>query len=314
MEWSERIGRRIRLRDLHFLLAVVQFKSMAKAAQHLAVSKPVISKVIADLERVLGVRLLDRNRHGAEPTIYGAALLKRGTAVFEELREGVKDIEFLVDPAAGEVRIGSSTILAASFVSAVVDRLSRRHPRIVFHLVPTQTDSLSRELNERNVDLLIAQKSSVAGIEGFDFELLYDDSNVVVAGRQNPWAQRRGIVLADLINESWVLPPPQRALGALYLEAFRAYRLDYPSATVFTTSPEARISLVSTGRFLSIVPTAALRFPTRRSDIKVLPVKLPIARIPFGIVTLKDRTVSPTARLFIEQAREVANPQANKKR
>jgi Bacterial regulatory helix-turn-helix protein, lysR family len=83
MEWSERIGRRIRLRDLHILLAVVQCKSMAKAAQHLAISKPVVSKVIADLEHVLGVRLLERDRHGAEPTIYGAALLKRGTTVFD---------------------------------------------------------------------------------------------------------------------------------------------------------------------------------------------------------------------------------------
>src|SRR5262250_3965092 len=125
MEWSERIGRRIRLRDLHILLAVVQCKSLAKAAEHLAISKPVISKVIANLEHALGVRLLDRDRHGAEPTIYGAALLKRGITVFDELRQGVKDIEFLVDPTAGDVRIGCNHILSTSFVPAVVERLSR---------------------------------------------------------------------------------------------------------------------------------------------------------------------------------------------
>src|SRR5262245_32664028 len=139
MEWSERIGRRIRLRDLHILLAVVQCKSMAKAAEHLAISKPVISKVIADLEHVLGVRLLERDRHGAEPTVYGAALLKRGTTVFDELREGVKDIDFLLDPTVGEVRIGCSAFLATSFVSAAVDRVSLRYPRIVLHVEPTNT-------------------------------------------------------------------------------------------------------------------------------------------------------------------------------
>ena len=138
MEWSERIGRRIRLRDLHILLAVVQCKSMAKAAEHLAISRPVISRAINDLEQVLGVRLLERDRHGAEPTIYGAALLKRGAAAFEELREGVKDVEFLTDPAAGDVRIGSSAPLATTFVSAVIDVLSRRYPRITFHLVTAQ--------------------------------------------------------------------------------------------------------------------------------------------------------------------------------
>jgi DNA-binding transcriptional LysR family regulator len=87
MAWSERIGRRIRLRDLHILIAVVQHKSMAKAAEHLAISKPVISKTIADLEHVMGVRLLERDRHGAEATPHGAALIKRGLAVFDELRD-----------------------------------------------------------------------------------------------------------------------------------------------------------------------------------------------------------------------------------
>src|SRR5262245_39847586 len=101
MEWSERIGRRIKLRDLHILLAVVQCKSMAKAAEHLAISKPVVSKSITDLERVLGVRLLERDRYGAEPTVYGSALLKRGTTIFDELRESVKDIEFLSDSKTG---------------------------------------------------------------------------------------------------------------------------------------------------------------------------------------------------------------------
>jgi len=117
----------------------VQCQSLAAAAEQLAISRPVVSKSIADLERVLGVRLLERDRHGAEPTIYGAALLKRGTTVFAELREGVKDIEFLTDPAAGEVRIGSNPFLAASFVSAVTDRLSRRYPRIVYHLMGRRT-------------------------------------------------------------------------------------------------------------------------------------------------------------------------------
>ena len=313
MEWSERIGRRIRLRDLHILLAVVQCKSMAKAAEHLAISKPVVSKVIADLEHVLGVRLLERDRHGAQPTIYGAALLKRGTTVFDELREGVKDIEFLTDPAAGEVRIGSNSFLAATFVSAVIKRLSQRYPRIVFHLVTAyETDTLHRELSERNVDLLVARRLGLFTDEKFGFENLYNDSYVVVAGVQNQWARRRRIALAELVNESWLLPPPERALGPVYLEAFRASGLDYPRAAVFTIDSRVRIGLLATGRFLTIVPTAVLRF-SKRPDIKVLPVELQYARVPIGIVTLKNRTLSPVAQLFIDCVREVARPLAKRK-
>ena len=155
------------------------------------------------------MRLLDRHRQGVEPTEYGRALLDCGVAVFDDLRQGVKNIEFLADPTAGEVRIGSTPFLAASFVSAVVDRLSRRYPRIVFHLVTAEAETLHRELSERNVDLLVARRFGPIADERLGFEFLFDDSFVVVAGAQNPWARRRRIELAELVNESWVLPPPE---------------------------------------------------------------------------------------------------------
>ena len=255
MEWSERIGRRIRLRDLHILLAVAQCKSMAKAAEHLAISKPAISKVVADLEHVLGVRLLERDRHGAEPTIYGAAVLKRSIAAFDELRESVKDIAFLVDPTAGQVRIGSMPLVCASFVSAVIDRLSQRYPRLGFALEVTDPDALNGELSGRNVDLLVVQTLGRVTDDTFSVEPLYDDLSVVVAGAQSPWARRRKIALRDLGGRVLGPAPPQRAFGPVYEAAFRAAGLDYPRATVFTISPDARIGLVATGRFLSILPS-----------------------------------------------------------
>src|SRR5215475_2086428 len=132
MQASDRIGRRIKLQDLHVFLAVVQAGSMGKAARQLNTSQPNISKSMADLEHALGVRLLDRHRQGIEPTESGRALLDCGVAVFDDLRQGVKNIEFLNDPTAGDVRIGSIAPLATSFVSAVIDRLSRRYPRIGF--------------------------------------------------------------------------------------------------------------------------------------------------------------------------------------
>src|SRR6266705_960909 len=93
MRWNDRIGRRIKLSDLHILLAVAQSGSMAKAANQLAVSHPVVSRSISDLEHVLGVPLLERSRRGVELTAYGRAMLNSGHASFDELRQGVKNIE-----------------------------------------------------------------------------------------------------------------------------------------------------------------------------------------------------------------------------
>jgi DNA-binding transcriptional LysR family regulator len=313
MQLSDRIGRRMKLQDLHILMTVVEAGSMGKAADRLNSTQPAISRSIAELEHALGVRLLDRHRQGIEPTEHGRALLNCGVAVFDDLRQGVKNIEFLSDPSTGEVRIGSTAFLAASFVSAVVDRLSRRYPRIMFRLVIEPTETLHRELSERKVDLLIVRRFGPIADEQLDFEFLFEDTFVVAAGAQSPWARRRRIDLADLVNEPWVLPPPESAIGLVAMEAFRMSGIDFPRVTVVAVPPDTRISLLATGRFLTIFPTSVLRFSTKRTEIKVLPVKLPVAPVPNGIVTLKNRTLSRVSQLFIEHTRDVAKLLARKK-
>jgi DNA-binding transcriptional LysR family regulator len=286
---------------------------MRKAAVRLNTTQPSISRSIAELEEAIGVRLLERNPQGVEPTAYGHVLLRGGVAMFDDLRQAVKSIEFLADPTVGEVRIGCNTIVAESFVSSVVDRLSRRYPRIVIHLVAAQTDVTHRILNERNVDLVIARRFGPFADEDLNYEFLFNDPLVVAAGAQSPWTRRRRIVLADLMKEPWVLPSPESAAGLLILKAFRAGDLDYPRATVVTASPEARLTLLASGRFLTIVPASPFRFSSTRSEIKVLPVELPFTRLPIGVMTLKNRTLSPATQLFINTAREVAKPLEKRK-
>src|SRR5262249_6615062 len=183
MDWSDRIGRRVRLRDLHILLAVVQRGSIAKAAQHLAISQPVVSRVIAELEHVLGVRLLDRDRHGAEPTIYGSALLKHGIAVFDELRQSVKEIEFLTDPTAGELRIGCTGAMGAGLLPVVIGLLHRRHPRLTFHVMQAGSVAvLYRELRERNVDLILGRILIPNVEDDLSVDTLFEDQYLLTAG------------------------------------------------------------------------------------------------------------------------------------
>lgn len=313
MQVGDRLARRMKLHDLRILMAVAQAGSMNKAAVFLNMTQSAVSRSVAELERTLGVRLLDRTARGVEPTEYGRAMLECGAAVFDDLRQGAKKIEFLTDPAAGEVRIGCHPTLAATFASAVVDEVARRYPRIVFHLVVADVETLHRALIERNVDLLITREFRPLADERLSFELLFDDPIVVVAGAQSPWVRRRRIALTELLNESWALPPPETAFGAAAMEAFRSCGLDYPRTTVVTIPADVRMSLLATGHFLTIFAASALKFSIRRPELKVLPVELPMARVPSGIVTLKNRTLSPVAQLFVEHAREVAKPMTKRK-
>src|SRR5258705_7292023 len=158
MDWSDRIGRRVRLRDLHIVLAVAESGSMAKASARLAISHPVVSKTISDLEHTVGVRLFDRKPHGVEITAYRRALLKCGTTVFDEMRQGLKQIEFLTDPDSGELRVGCPEIMMAGFLPAILEKFVRQYPRIRLHVVHANTAVLEfRELRGRNVELLIGR-------------------------------------------------------------------------------------------------------------------------------------------------------------
>jgi DNA-binding transcriptional LysR family regulator len=309
MQWDERIGRRLKLRDLHILLAVMEHGSMAKAASALAISQPAVSKAIADLEYTLGLRLLDRARHGMAPTAYGRALITRGLTVFDELRQAVEDLKFLADPTAGELRIGSSEAMAAGFLPAVIDRLSRQYPRVTSNVAQAVFAAMQyRELRERSIDLLLGRVFTPFKEEDLAVEILFDDQVAVVVGAQSPWARSRRIKLADLLDESWILPPADSVPGSLVVEIFRASGLDVPRAPLTTLSIHLCLRMLATGRYVTTLPRSILHFSGKDSSLKVLPIKLPAQPRPVGIVTLKNRTLSPVARLFIDCAREVTKP------
>src|SRR5439155_8866795 len=116
MDWSDRIGRRVKLRDLHILMAVADTGSMAKAAARLGISHPAVSKAISEIEGTLGVRLFDRGSQGAELTAYGEVLLRCGINVFDEMQQGLRSLEHLSDPHSGEVRLGCTDIILHSLV------------------------------------------------------------------------------------------------------------------------------------------------------------------------------------------------------
>src|SRR5262245_54492208 len=114
-------------------------------------------------------------------------------------------------------------------------------------------------------------------------------------------------------ERSLALASPGGAWGWAAMAAFRAAGLDYPRATLIADSPELRMNLAASGRFLTIVASSLLRSRTRRSELKVLPVELPMARVPVVIVTLKDRMLSPVAKLFIQHAHEAAKALTKRK-
>jgi DNA-binding transcriptional LysR family regulator len=308
VDWESRIGRRLRLRDLHIFFAVVQSGSMAKAAARLRVTQPAVSKAISDLEAALGVRLFDSSTQGVEPTMYGGALLKCGAAVFDELRQGIRNIEFLADPAAGELKIGCPESVAA-FLSSVIDSFSRQYPRVVLDVEDVNSPAAAPKLRDRTLDIVLGRLRALPNeqaLEDMNVETLLDDELVVAAGTGSRWARRRKIDLAELINERWILTAPDAWNQKHVAEAFQSLGLDLPQISVRTFSVHLRTNLLATGSFITVLPRSVLRLDANLHLLKILPIKLPGLHWPIAIVTLKKRTLSPVVEHFIKCARDVA--------
>ena len=316
-QWERHIGRHLRLRDLFVLLTVVESGSMSKAAAQLGVSTPSVSTLIAALEHELGTQLLDRTPKGVLPTLQGEALLARTRAAFDELRQGIQDLEFMSDPSAGEVRIGCPESISA-FLVFVIERLTRDYPRMRFHVQHVHwPPSDFPELRDRRVDVVLARLASPPTGdrlgEDLDAGVLFDDPFVVVVGSGNKLARRRKVDLAELADEAWIVTPRDVLAGRFVSDAFEARGMTTPTPRIETSSIHLRNNLAARDRFLAVLPRSVLRLSAQRYGLKELPIRLSARPSPVAIVTLRGRALNPAVHIFVKYAGETAKSFVNNK-
>jgi DNA-binding transcriptional LysR family regulator len=305
VQWEDRVGRRLKLRDLHTLQIVSEVGSMAKASQQLGLSQPAISKAIGEMEQALGTRLLDRSSVGVELTASGSLLVDRARLIFDEVRQGVKEIEYLSDPARGEVRIGV-TEPNASMLARVIARLSQRYPNISYQVEVSDTTSMMRFLRERTLDVALTRWSHGNAADDLRAETLFKTELAVMAARQHPLMKARKLLLKELMNERWTLSPPDSFLGQIVRETFRRSNLDLPTTAVTSISIYMRLTLLAHGGFLSVLPLSMLQHPGDKTWLRALPVDLRDPAANISAITLSRRRPGGAVKLFLASCREVA--------
>jgi DNA-binding transcriptional LysR family regulator len=302
------VSRRLKFRDLQTILAVAQCGSMAKAAAALGVTQPAVSDIIAALESMFAVKLFDRTPAGVEPTVFGRALLARARAAFDEVQQGIRDIELLCDPTTGELKIGCPATVAAAFLPAIITGFGRRYPRVVLHF--EDVPGPAREfpgLLERRHDLVVTRiVRPLADERDLNVEILFDDTLVVAADARGPWARRRKISPSELADAPWILTAPDTWIYRSVAEAFHEKGLAMPRIGLVASSGLLRANLLAMGPFVTALPISMVRAAAGIPALKALPVSLPIRGYPLAIGTLKNRALNPLVALFIEHLREIA--------
>jgi DNA-binding transcriptional LysR family regulator len=309
MKWDDRIGRRLRLKDLHTLLIVAEVGSMARASERLALSQPAISKAISDMEHVLGASLLERSARGVALTESGRLLVERTRIVFDEISQGVSDIQCLSDPTQGIVKIGT-TEPVASVVSEIINRLASKYERIRYDVMISDLDTLIGELRQRARDVVVTRWVAPPFADDLAVQSLFRSPLAVMAAQGHPLLRRKRLSLADLMDARWTLSPPNSFLGRVVVDLFRRRKLPLPPAIVTTLSIHMRLDLLASGGFLTILPAQMLRSPAQRAWLRALDVDLRDSLQPIAAITLKKRRLGGAVKLFEQTSTEVCNTMA----
>jgi molybdate transport repressor ModE-like protein len=299
-------SRGVRLRDLRVTLAVLQTGSWSRAADELGISQSAVSHHVSDLERAVGQPLLERGQGGATLTLIGEKLLPRAAEALDLLDQSLREAASVTDPGSGEVRIGASgPYIAGGFLAAAIERVQRHHPQLTVLVEEADTGALDfRGLRERKLDVVLGRMSALDACADIQAEVLFHEPILVASGAQNPWAQMPAVTLRDLLSARWLLGPPDTAIRALVVEAFRAEGLEPPRAAVSTHNMELRMQLLAQSDYVTSLPASLLRVNGERWGLRALPITLR-RPVPVVVATLRRRRLIAPVQLFLNHLRAV---------
>ena len=292
---QERLPRHLKLRELRVLLAVAEQGSFRKAGRLLHLTQPAVTAAIAELESTLGVALFDRTARGVTPTAHGESFIARAGAIFGELRLAAEDIEIISRGSRGTLRVGTGGGgWGLGILPAALTKLLDPHPEAFILIREADEDVLVELLKARELDLFFSRLTPLAADSDLAYRPLFEDSICVFASRTHPLAIRKRVTWDELTGERWVAPPS----GALSFDhvqrTLHKAGLAMPRHVIQSTSAPLAFGMVLEGNFLCFGTYLHYEFTVLKPMLAVLKVDLPKVTVPFGIVTLKDRSSTPS--------------------
>jgi len=308
---------RLKTRQIVLLLELEQKRSLLHAANSIGMSQPAASRLLAELEDTLGVRLFERHARGVEPTWYGEILTRHLRSATSEIRRAEEEIAALKSGLAGSASIGTVVTPATSLVPMAVAQLKQHHPRILVRIERDHSDVLVARLLKGELDLAvaIARVGDAADARELQFVPVGDEPQSVIARSGHPLAGKRGLRISDLAGQAWILPPAGTALRVELDAMFMTHGLEPPMNVVEATSLIVALNLLQLTDMLVSLPEVAVRPFCKAGLLTVLPVKLGVRMESFGIITRRGRALSPGAQalLAVLQQQSAHKPVAPRK-
>lgn len=301
-----RLETHLSLRLLTLVDAIAREGSLLAAAQEVGLTQSAVTKALQEAEAIVGTRLFDRTNRGVRVTQAGAVLVAHARLVLTQLRHAGQELEDMRLGSGGRVAVGVLVSAAVTLLPRAIAQVRKARPNLAVKVIEGTNDVLMPLLRAGELDLVIGRLPGFSSGAGIAEETLCDDHAQIVVRAGHPLLSRRGLRLADLLDEPWILPRQETSMRRQIDEAFRAEGLPPPANSVESVSILTNRSLVLLADYLVIWPVQLARFEAAQGRVAALDVALPATHRPIGISTRRGARLSPAAETLIAALREAA--------
>ncbi|MBD3896335.1 LysR family transcriptional regulator [Halomonas sp. ML-15] len=296
----------LKLRHLQLLVALDEFRHIGRVADFLSLTQPAVSKMLAEIERMFGLKLFLRSTRGTEPTAYGDTVVRFARSVLADYSRTQDEIAAVESGAAGRVSIGAMVVATPGLLARAVQLLKHRSPHSTALIEEGDLKRLLPRLRVGELDLLVGRLEPGYAAPDLETQALYDEAMCVVAAPAHPICSISSPQWADLVELAWVVPPPWASSRIKLNQMFYKHGLNPPADLIETASFLATLTFVQQRPALGYLAHGVARHCAALGLLEILPLEIPIELPPVGIITLRGRIKTPTCQQALECLRQVA--------
>jgi DNA-binding transcriptional LysR family regulator len=300
------IRARLKTRQLLLLVAMEEEGNIHRAAQVLNMTQPAASKLLKDLEDMLGVQLFDRLPRGMRPTWYGETMIRHARMALASLSQAHDEIEALKAGRYGQVSVGAITAPGMTLLPPAVALVKQEHPNLRISLQIETSDVLMERLTQGKLDMVVGRLFERHDKSELRYEALVEEPVSAVARAGHPLLGVPRLSLRDLVGPGWIVPPAGSVLRHRFDLMFQEEGLDAPANVVETTALLFMTRMLQRSDLLAVVATDVANYYAEHGLVALLPITLPCKMDAFGLVMRSDRLLSPAAKVMLRALKSAA--------
>lgn len=294
---------RIRLRHLHCFVTVAQCRHLGRAGERLGLTQPAISKTLTELEELVGVRLLVRQRAGTDLTAAGMRFLRHALRVLEDIDAAADSVTSGELPRHEQIRVGALPSIVPTILLDAVLRFRATHPEVSTSVQTGMNRTLIDLLKADVLDLVIGRMDDPVVMEGLWFESLGPEPLVLAVRAGHPLADDSRPTMPDVL--AWPLVVP--AIGSIPRHSTESllarHGATLPEGCLETADVYLSRLVTQQSDSVWFAPLSAARLAVDARELILLRIDTQGTEEPIGLLRRSDRALEPVAEVFMEGVR-----------